>query len=710
MTEVWPGRPFPLGGSYDGRGTNFSLFSENAEGVELCLFSDDPADPVERRVTLTERRAHNWHCYVPGIEPGQRYGFRVHGPYDPDAGHRFNPAKLLIDPYAKAIEGTVDWSADSDPLPYVPNGDPDDDYEPDDDDDAAAMPKSIVIDEWFNWEGDRRLETPFADTIIYETHVKGFTMRHPEVREDLRGTYAGLASEPALAYLKDLGITAVELLPIHHISDESFLHDKGLRNYWGYATIGYFAPYSEYAATGRRGEQVREFKGMVKALHQAGIEVILDVVYNHTAEGNHLGPMLSFKGVDNASYYRLEPDDPRLYMDFTGTGNSLNPVHPAVLRMIMDSLRYWVIDCHVDGFRFDLASALAREFYDVDRLSAFFDTIHQDPVLSQVKLIAEPWDVGPGGYQVGNFPVLWSEWNGVYRDTMRDFWRASAPVGQFAERLAGSSDLYEHDGRDPFASINFITAHDGFTLRDLVSYETKHNEDNLEDNQDGTDDNRSWNCGVEGDTDNPEILELRRRQHCNFLTTLFVSQGTPMLLGGDERGRSQCGNNNAWCQDSELSWYLWTDNDESAALHRFTQRLVRLRAEHCTFRRETFLRGQTVSDDGLLPDVWWFRPDGRKMTGRDWEQGEAVLGMFLNGDAIPTPGSHGERITDDSFVLLFNAHHEDREFVLPRRRMGVRWELELCTDDIEAAPGSRSYGARDSILIPRHSITILKRA
>jgi isoamylase len=709
MTEVWPGRPFPLGGTHDGRGTNFSLFSENAQAVELCLFSDDPDDPAEQRITLTERRAHNWHCYVPGIEPGQRYGFRVHGRYDPDAGHRFNPAKLLIDPYAKAIEGTVDWSADSDPLPYVPNGDPDDDYEPDDGDDAAAMPKSIVIDEWFDWEGDRRLETPFADTIIYETHVKGFTMRHPEVREDLRGTYAGLASEPALAYLKDLGITAVELLPIHHICDESFLHDKGLSNYWGYSTIGYFAPYSAYAATGRRGEQVREFKGMVKALHQAGIEVILDVVYNHTAEGNHMGPMLSFKGVDNASYYRLMPDDPRYYMDFTGTGNSLNPVHPAVLRMIMDSLRYWVIDCHVDGFRFDLASALAREFYDVDRLSAFFDTIHQDPVLSQVKLIAEPWDVGPGGYQVGNFPVLWSEWNGVYRDTMRDFWRASAPVGQFAERLAGSSDLYESDGRDPFASINFITAHDGFTLRDLVSYESKHNEDNLEDNQDGTDDNRSWNCGVEGETSDRAVLALRARQHCNFLTTLFVSQGTPMLLGGDERGRSQRGNNNAWCHDSELSWYLWTNNDESTALHRFTQRLIRLRSEHVTFRRATFLRGQAVSGDGLLPDVWWFRPDGRKMTGHDWERGEAVLGMFLNGDAIPTPGSHGERITDDSFVLLFNAHHEDREFVLPRRRLGTRWELELCTEDIKAAPGSRSYGARDSILIPHHSITVLRR-
>jgi isoamylase len=709
MTEMWPGLPFPLGATWDGQGTNFSLFSEHAEGVTLCLFDDeDNETPVE----IGTRRAHNWHCYLPGVGPGQRYGYRVHGPYAPQEGHRFNPNKLLIDPYAKAIEGVVDWAHDANVLPYVPPENLEDaedaDLEMDDEDDAGAMPKSVVIDDSFDWQGDQPPRTPFADTIIYETHVKGFTMTHPEVRDDLRGTYAGLASEPALAYLKDLGVTAVELLPIHHICDESFLYERGLSNYWGYSTIGYLAPHSEYAATGRRGEQVREFKGMVKALHQAGIEVILDVVYNHTAEGNHLGPMLSFKGADNSSYYRLMPDDPRHYMDFTGTGNSLNPVHPSVLRLIMDSLRYFVIDCHVDGFRFDLASALAREFYDVDRLSAFFDTIHQDPVLSQVKLIAEPWDVGPGGYQVGNFPILWSEWNGVYRDTMRDFWRASASVGQFAQRLSGSADLYESDGRDPFASINFITAHDGFTLRDLVSYNEKHNEANQEDNRDGTDDNRSWNCGAEGETDDAGINDLRRRQQRNFLTTLFVSQGTPMLLGGDELCRSQYGNNNAWCQDTEISWYDWNLSDRALEMRDFTKRLIRLRGEHCTFRRETFLRGQPVNDSPL-PDVWWFRVDGRRMTARDWEHGEAVLGMFLNGQAIASRGPRGEEVEDDSFVLLFNAHAEDREFKLPRRRMGARWELELCTADPAAEPGSATYDAASLINVTAHSITILRR-
>jgi isoamylase len=705
MTAVWPGRPFPLGAAWDGGGTNFALFSEHAEGVELCLFD---AEDDETRVELTQRTAYIWHCYLPEIGPGQRYGFRVHGQYDPTAGHRFNPAKLLIDPYAKAIDGVVDWTSDVNVLPYVPNGEEDDDLEPDDDDDATAIPKSVVIDDAFLWEGDRPPRIPFADTVIYETHVKGFTMRHPDVREDLRGTYAGMASEAAVSYLVDLGITAIELLPVHHISDEAFLYDHGLRNYWGYSTIGYFAPHSEYAATGRLGEQVREFKGMVKALHRAGIEVILDVVYNHTAEGNHLGPMLAFKGADNAAYYRLMPDDPRHYMDFTGTGNSLNPVHPSVLRLIMDSLRYWVMECHVDGFRFDLAAALAREFYDVDRLSAFFDVIHQDPVLSQVKLIAEPWDVGPGGYQVGNFPILWSEWNGVYRDTVRDFWRGQASAGEFASRLTGSADLYQSDGREPIASINFITAHDGFTLADLVTYEEKHNDANGEDNNDGTDDNRSWNCGVEGPTDDPEVLALRARQTRNFLTTLFVSQGTPMLLGGDESGRTQDGNNNAWCQDNEISWFDWHEAQDASGLREFVRRLIELRHRHPVLRRESFLRGAPVNGSGL-PDVWWFRADGRKMTGRDWQGERHVLGMFLNGNEIPALGPHGEPIEDDSFLLLFNGHEEECEFLLPPKRFGGRWELELSTAEPAAQAGSARYEARSRVLVFPRSTLILKR-
>jgi len=704
--KVPPGRPFPLGASWDGSGTNFSIFSEHAERVELCLF-DEKGN--ETRVEMPGRRALNHHCYAPSVGPGQRYGFRVHGSYAPDEGHRFNPCKLLIDPYAKAIDGVVDWGHDASVMPYVPTGEEDADLEPDDEDDAGAVPKSVVIDDAFLWEGDRLPRLPFADMVIYEAHVKGFTMQHPGIREDLRGTYAGLASEPAIGYLKDLGVTAVELLPVHHISNESFLAERGLSNYWGYSTIGYFAPHSEYAATGRRGEQVREFKGMVKALHSAGIEVILDVVYNHTAEGDHLGPTLSFKGVDNAAYYRLVPDDPRHYMDFSGTGNSLNPVHPSVLRLIMDSLRYWVIECHVDGFRFDLAAALARELFEVDRLSAFFDVIHQDPVLSQVKLIAEPWDVGPGGYQVGNFPVLWSEWNGVYRDTMRDYWRGFATNGSFAERLAGSSDLYEDDGRDPFNSVNFITAHDGFTLADLVAYNDKRNEANHEDNRDGTDDNRSWNCGAEGQTDDPSVLALRGHQQRNFLTTLFVSQGTPMLLGGDELGRTQGGNNNAWCQDSETSWYDWSESPEKAQMHAFTRRLIRLRHQHPVFRRESFLRGQELQGSGL-PDVWWFRVDGMEMTRRDWEDGEHVLGMFLNGQELPSADPLGDDVRDDSFLVLFNAHHEDRTFTLPQQSFGEQWALELATAEPSAPAGSARYGARSEVPVTAHSVVMLKRA
>ena len=699
--DVWPGKPFPLGATWDGAGTNFALFSENAERVELCLFGEDDR---ETRVELADVTAHVFHAYLPGIVPGQRYGYRVHGPYAPNEGHRFNPHKLLIDPYAKAIEGPVLWERGN-TLPYVPGPHPDVDLEADDEDDADAIPKSVVIDPAFEWEDDAPPDTAWHDTVIYEVHVKGLTKLHPEVRDELRGTYAGLASEPALRYLRELGVTAVELLPIHHIADEDFLHELGLSNYWGYASIGYLAPHALYAATGTRGEQVREFKGMVKALHRAGIEVILDVVYNHTAEGNHLGPMLSFRGVDNASYYRLVPGDARHYMDFTGTGNSLNPMQPSVLRLIMDSLRYFVTECHVDGFRFDLASALARELYDVDRLSTFFDTIHQDPVLSQVKLIAEPWDVGPGGYQVGNFPVLWAEWNGMYRDAVRDFWRGLGNVGEFARRFTGSSDLYGDDGRDPFASINFVTAHDGFTLRDLVSYNEKHNVANGEEGRDGTDDNRSWNHGEEGPTDDPAIAALRARQQRNFLATLFLSQGVPMLLGGDELGRTQHGNNNAWCQDNELSWFDWAGADPE--LLEFARRLIRLRREHPVFRRASFLTGASPRGSGL-PDVWWFRPDGRRMTQREWQDPETrTLGAFLNGSEILMRTERGEEIVDDSFLLLFNAHFDAVEFTLPTRRFGLRWEVELATGD---APFGPVVDARAQVRVQEHSLTLLRRA
>ena len=702
--NVWPGRPFPLGATWDGRGTNFSLFSENAERVDLCLYGDDG---TETCVPLTERTAFNWHGYVPDVGPGRRYAFRVHGPYDPARGHRFNPAKLLIDPYAKAIEGDVGWH-EANVLPYVPDGTDDADLEPDDEDDAAAIPRSVVVDPGFDWEGTSRPRTDWHETVIYETHVKGFTKVHPEVREDLRGTYAGLASEPAIAYFQDLGVTAVELLPVHHFVDELHLVEKGLTNYWGYSSIGYFAPHAAYAATGTRGEQVREFKGMVKALHRAGIEVILDVVYNHTAEGNHLGPMLSFRGVDNASYYRLMPDDPRHYMDFTGTGNSLNPVHPSVLRLIMDSLRYWAVECRVDGFRFDLASALARELYDVDRLAAFFDVIHQDPVLSQVKLIAEPWDVGPGGYQVGNFPVLWAEWNGLYRDSVRDFWRGHGNVGELASRISGSSDLYASDGRSPSASINFVTAHDGFTLADLVSYEQKRNEANGEENRDGTDDNRSWNSGVEGPTDDPGVNELRERRMRSFLATLLLSQGVPMLLGGDELARTQHGNNNAYCQDNELSWFDWEPGERSERTRAFTKRLLALRREHPVFRRTRFLAGAETLGSGL-PDVWWFRPDGRRMTQRDWASPDAkTLGVFLNGREIGTRTPTGEIVEDDSFLLLLNAGGEPVEFLLPPRRFGRRWLFELSTAEPERGDGA-AFAARAPVTLPPHSLLLLQR-
>jgi glycogen operon protein len=704
--RIWPGQPFPLGATWDGGGTNFSLFSEDAEMVELCLFD---ADGSEARIPVERKTAHNWHVYLPDVGPGQRYGYRVHGPYDPPSGQRFNPAKLLIDPYAKAIVGPVRWD-EANVLPYVPDPDnPDADLELDDEDSSPAMPRCVVVDSGFDWEGDRPPRRSWTETVIYEAHVKGLTMCRPDIREDLRGTYAALASEPAIAYLKELGVTALELLPVHHIVPESFLHERGLTNYWGYSSIGYVAPHAAYAATGEAGEQVHEFKGMVKALHREGIEVILDVVYNHTAEGNHLGPMLSFKGVDNSAYYRLMEDDARHYMDFTGTGNSLNPVHPSVLRLIMDSLRYWVSECHVDGFRFDLASALAREFYEVDRLSAFFDVIHQDPVLSQVKLIAEPWDVGPGGYQVGNFPVLWSEWNGIYRDVVRDFWRGQAGAADFASRFTGSADLYESDGRDAFASINFVTAHDGFTLRDLVSYNDKHNEANLEDNRDGSDDNRSWNCGVEGPTDDPQVNALRERQQRNFLATLFLSMGVPMLLGGDEFGRTQAGNNNAWCQDNGLSWLGWEHAPWQQSLLAFTRRLIAVRREHPVFRRARFLEGRQVEGSGL-PDVWWFRPDGRRMTQRDWKRGDThMLGVFLNGDELQETTWQGEQVVDDSFLLLFNAHHEDVDFHLPNHAFGARWTVELSTADPEQPAGTRRLAARDAVPVIARSLVLLRR-
>ncbi len=698
---VWPGVPFPLGPTWDGSGTNFSLFSENAEGVELCLFDESDR---EERIPVRQRTAHTWHVYLPGVGPGQRYGYRVEGPWKPAEGHRFNPAKLLIDPYAKAIEGPIAFDR-ARVLAYAPGEEDVRDTE----DSAPAIPRCVVTDEAFDWEGDVRIERPWAETVIYELHVKGFTRLMPDVREDLRGTYAGLASEAAIEYLRDLGVTAVELLPVHHIADEDFLVARGLSNYWGYSTIGFLAPHAGYAATGTRGEQVREFKGMVKALHRAGIEVILDVVYNHTAEGSHLGPTLSFKGIDNAAYYRLVPDDPRHYMDFTGTGNSLNPVNPSVLRLIMDSLRYFVTECHVDGFRFDLASALARELYDVDKLSAFFDVIHQDPVLSQVKLIAEPWDVGPGGYQVGNFPILWSEWNGMYRDTMRDFWRGHTAVAEFARRFTGSSDLYQSDGRHPSASINFVTCHDGFTLRDLVSYERKHNEANLEDNRDGTDDNRSWNCGVEGETDDPEVNALRDRQTRNFLATLLLSQGTPMVLAGDELRRTQQGNNNAYCQDNELSWLHWEPDERARGILEFTKRLLRLRAEHPVFRRPEFLTGEERQGSGA-PDVWWFRPDGRRMTQADWSRGDAfTLGAFLNGAEIPTLTADGEPVVDESFIVLFNAWRDPVTFVLPPARFGRRWAHELCTGEPELEPNGTTHPARARVPLQGRALRVLRR-
>jgi glycogen operon protein len=677
--RIWPGQPFPLGATYDGTGTNFSLFSEIATGVDLCLFDDDGA---EECIPLTEVTALCWHGYLPNVSPGQRYGFRVHGPYEPSAGHRCNPAKLLLDPYAKAFEGEVKW--DPAVFGYPLGGD---DLTMDERDSAPFVPKAVVTNPFFDWGVDRPPCTPWHETVVYETHVKGFTKLHPDIDEDLRGTYAGLAHPAAIEYLKSLGVTAVELMPVHQFIQDNYLEEKGLRNYWGYNSIGFLAPHNDYAARGQRGEQVGEFKNMVRELHEAGIEVILDVVYNHTAEGNHLGPTLSLKGIDNAAYYRLVPDDPRYYMDYTGTGNSLNMRHPHTLQLVMDSLRYWVTDMHVDGFRFDLASTLARGLHEVDRLSAFFDLIQQDPVVSQVKLIAEPWDIGEGGYQVGNFPPLWSEWNGKYRDVVRDFWRGeSATLPEFASRITGSSDLYQSDGRHPSASVNFVTAHDGFTLADLVSYNDKHNEANGEGNNDGESHNRSWNHGVEGPTDDPEIRSLRRRQQRNFLATLFLSQGVPMLLGGDEMGRSQGGNNNGYAQDNEISWIDWSQREENADLVALTANLAEFRQNHPVFRRRRWFQGRPIHGE-TVTDIGWFAPDGTDMSEEDWDSGFAKsVGVFLNGEAIPDPDPRGEKITDDSFLVLFNAHHEDLPFTIPNRDWGDQWVVVLDTDDLPLRP------------------------
>jgi len=703
--NIWPGEPFPLGATWDGSGTNFSLFSEHAEGVDLCLF-DDAGN--ETRLELGHRTAFQWHGYIPGVGPGQRYGYRVHGSYAPDLGHRFNPHKLLIDPYAKAIDGDLRWE-EANVLPYVPHGTPDDDFQMDTADDAIAVPKSVVIDSGFDWEGDRPLRVPWADTLIYELHVKGFTKNFPGLPKQLRGTYAGLASDEAIAYLTSLGITAVELLPVHHFVHETHLAEAGRVNYWGYSSIGYLAPHADYSASGVLGQQVSEFKGMVKALHRAGIEVILDVVYNHTAEGNHLGPMLSFRGIDNSSYYRLMPDAPRMYMDFTGTGNSLNPVHPSVLRLIMDSLRYWVRECHVDGFRFDLASALAREFFDVDRLSSFFDVIHQDPVISQVKLIAEPWDVGPGGYQVGNFPILWSEWNGKYRDEVRDFWRGQGDVGDFAARLAGSSDLYQDDGRSPFASINFVTAHDGFTLNDLVTYNDKHNAANGEDNRDGSDDNRSWNCGIEGPSDDPDVHELRARQRRNFMATLLLSIGTPMITAGDEFARTQRGNNNAYCQDNDISWIDWDLSDDQQALLAFTRQLVELRKRHRAFRRRTFLTGKPVREGGL-PDVWWFRPDGQQMSDDDWRNPAfKSLGMFLNAEETHWFGTADEYLDPEAFLVVMNASAEVVDHYLPAPEFGATWKISLSSDGLSGQIMGGSVHHDEPVRVAPRALIVLQR-
>ncbi|WP_099023381.1 glycogen debranching protein GlgX [Mycolicibacterium palauense] len=701
--EVWPGKAYPLGATYDGFGTNFAVFSEAADRVELCLFDDDNGEVRETRVTLPEVDGFVWHAFLPGIQPGQLYGYRVHGPHDPSAGLRCNANKLLLDPYSKSIYGNFDWGQ---PLFGYDFGYPD---SRNDDDSAACMPKSVVINPYFDWGVDRPPQHEYADSIIYEAHVKGLTQTHPDIPEQYRGTYAAIAHPVIIEHLQSLGVTAIELMPVHHFANDSTLIDKGLSNYWGYNTIGFFAPDSKYSSSTSPGGQVQEFKAMVRALHEANIEVILDVVYNHTAEGNHLGPTVSMRGIDNTAYYRLVEDDKRYYMDYTGTGNSLNVGHPHALQLIMDSLRYWVTEMHVDGFRFDLAATLAREFYDVDRLSSFFELVQQDPTVSQVKLIAEPWDIGPGGYQVGNFPPQWTEWNGKYRDTVRDFWRGEyASLGEFASRLTGSADLYESTARRPVASINFVTAHDGFTLRDLVSYNDKHNEANGEDNNDGESHNRSWNCGVEGPTDDQAINELRALQQRNFIATLLLSQGVPMISHGDELGRTQNGNNNGYCQDNELTWMHWERADSE--LLEFTQRVAALRAEHPVFRRRRFFTGRPVRHRGSqrLPDISWFRPDGSEMTDEDWDAGFGkTVAVYLNGQGIPDLDTRGNRVTDYSFVLCFNAHHEPLDFTLPPRPFAPAWTKVIDTAEPHDENG-RLFVAGSTLPVAARSTVVLQ--
>jgi isoamylase len=702
----WPGSPYPLGATYDGAGTNFTLFSEVAEKVELCLFDGDE----ETRLRLPEVDGFVHHGYLPGVSPGQEYGYRVYGPYDPPSGHRCDPSKLLLDPYAKAVSGNnLDWDES---LFNYRFGAPDERNETDS---GPHMMRGVVINPFFDWANDRAPNTPYNESVIYEAHVRGLTKLHPDIPEELRGTYSGLAHPVVIEYLTSLGVTAVELMPIHQFLHDHSLAERRLRNYWGYNTIAFFAPHAGYSSMAGKGNQVQEFKAMVRTLHEANIEVILDVVYNHTAEGNHLGPTLSMRGIDNTAYYRLVEDDRTYYMDYTGTGNSLNVRDPHTLQLIMDSLRYWVTEMRVDGFRFDLAATLAREFYDVDRLSAFFDIVQQDPVISQVKLIAEPWDVGPGGYQVGNFPPLWTEWNGKFRDTVRDFWRGEpATLGEFASRITGSSDLYQDDGRRPFASINFVTAHDGFTLTDLVSYNEKHNEANGEDNRDGADDNRSWNCGAEGPTEDEKVNDLRNRQRRNLLATLFLSQGVPMLLHGDELARTQHGNNNGYCQDNELSWVDWSLLEQNRDLVDFTSALIALRRNHTVFRRRRFFAGRPIRHGGEA-DIAWFTPRGEEMSEQDWESGFGrCIVVFLNGEGIPDLDKRGERVVDDSFLLCFNAHDEDIEVIVPESGYGERWAVVLDTttglvidgalpDDPHLVP------AGDPLVVTSRSLVALRR-